>query len=117
MTTPCKYSCLGNPVDRGAWWAAVLGPQSQTRLSTRVDMSVPVSPLIPPLRPLGVHTSVLYVCASISASQIRSSVPSLWIPHARANVSLFLSVFALSVHPSFSPSSSLHMAGICECCI
>ena len=20
-----QYSCLGNPIDRGAWWAAVLG--------------------------------------------------------------------------------------------
>ena len=23
--TPLKYSCLGNPVDRGAWWATVYG--------------------------------------------------------------------------------------------
>ena len=23
--TPCKYSCLENPMDRGAWWAAVHG--------------------------------------------------------------------------------------------
>ena len=22
---PLKYSCLGNPVDRGAWWATVYG--------------------------------------------------------------------------------------------
>ena len=30
---PLKYSCLENPVDRGAWWAAVHGvTQSQTRL-------------------------------------------------------------------------------------
>ena len=28
-----QYSCLENPVDRGAWWAAVHGvAQSQTRL-------------------------------------------------------------------------------------
>ena len=28
-----QYSCLENPVDRGAWWAAVHGvPQNQTRL-------------------------------------------------------------------------------------
>ena len=31
---PPQYSCLGNPVDRGAWWAAVHGvAESQTRLS------------------------------------------------------------------------------------
>ena len=22
---PLKYSCLGNPMDRGAWWATVQG--------------------------------------------------------------------------------------------
>ena len=32
--TPFQYSCLENPIDRGAWWAAVHGvPKSQTRLS------------------------------------------------------------------------------------
>ena len=30
---PLKYSCLENPVDRGAWWAAVHGvAQSWTQL-------------------------------------------------------------------------------------
>ena len=30
---PLLYSCLANPMDRGAWWAAVLGvAKSQTRL-------------------------------------------------------------------------------------
>ena len=29
-----QYSCLGNPMERGAWWAAVHGvARSQTRLS------------------------------------------------------------------------------------
>ena len=32
--TPLQYSCLGNPMDGGAWWAAVPGvAKSQTRLS------------------------------------------------------------------------------------
>ena len=32
--TPLQYSCLENPMDRGAWWAAVYGvTKSQTRLS------------------------------------------------------------------------------------
>ena len=31
---PLQYSCLANPLDRGAWWAAVHGvTRSQTRLS------------------------------------------------------------------------------------
>ena len=32
--SPLQYSCLENPMDRGAWWATVLGvAKSQTRLS------------------------------------------------------------------------------------
>ena len=32
--TPLQYSCLENPVDGGAWWAAVHGvAKSRTRLS------------------------------------------------------------------------------------
>ena len=32
--TPLQYSCLENPMDRGAWWAAVHGvARSWTRLS------------------------------------------------------------------------------------
>ena len=31
---PLQDSCLGNPLDRGAWWATVHGvAKSQTRLS------------------------------------------------------------------------------------
>ena len=31
---PLQYSCLENPMDRGAWWATVLGiTKSQTQLS------------------------------------------------------------------------------------
>ena len=32
--SPLQYSCLGNPIDRGAWQATVLGVEkSQTQLS------------------------------------------------------------------------------------
>ena len=32
---PLHYSCLGNPMDRGAWWATIHGvTRSQTRLNT-----------------------------------------------------------------------------------
>ena len=31
---PFQYSCLGNPMARGAWWATVMGSQkSRTQLS------------------------------------------------------------------------------------
>ena len=29
---PLQYSCLENPIDRGAWWATLYGSQSQTYL-------------------------------------------------------------------------------------
>ena len=33
-STPLQYSCLANPMDGGAWWAAVHGvTRSRTRLS------------------------------------------------------------------------------------
>ena len=33
-SNPLHYSCLGNPRDRGAWWASVHGvTKSQTQLS------------------------------------------------------------------------------------
>ena len=36
---PLQYSCLENPMDGGAWWAAVCGVEkSQTRLS---DFTLP----------------------------------------------------------------------------
>ena len=39
---PLQYSCLGNPMDRGAWRTAVHGvTKSQTRLSTHTHTGVP----------------------------------------------------------------------------
>ena len=43
--TPLQYSCLENPRDRGAWWAAIYGvAQSQTRLSDSAAVAAAVSP-------------------------------------------------------------------------
>ena len=39
--TPLQYSCLENPMDRGAWWAAVHGvAKSRTRMSDLFDFSL-----------------------------------------------------------------------------
>ena len=36
---PLQYSCLENPMDRGAWWATVHGvAKSRTRLSERLKV-------------------------------------------------------------------------------
>jgi len=36
---PLQYSCLGNPMNRGAWWAIVHGvTRSQTRLTLSLSL-------------------------------------------------------------------------------
>ena len=38
--TPLQYSCLKNPMDGGAWWAAIYGvAKSQTRLHFHFSLS------------------------------------------------------------------------------
>ena len=44
-------------------------------IQSSVYMSIPISKSIPSLSFLGVHTFVLYICVSISALQIGSSLP------------------------------------------
>ena len=40
-----QYSCLGNPMDRGAWWVTVVGVTTtntfKTRLSPTIQMNEP----------------------------------------------------------------------------
>ena len=39
--SPLQYSCLENPLDRGAWWATVRGvAKSRTRLSTHEQLLI-----------------------------------------------------------------------------
>ena len=30
---PLQYSCLGNPMDRGAWWALVYGVSKESNMT------------------------------------------------------------------------------------
>ena len=40
---PLQYSCLENPMDRGAWWATVQGvAKSRTRLSNFTSLHTPM---------------------------------------------------------------------------
>ena len=42
---PLQYSCLGNPMDGGAWWAVVHGAaKSWTRLSDKQFVNLDLSP-------------------------------------------------------------------------
>ena len=66
---PRHCSCLENPRDAGAWWAAVSGvAQSRTRMKRfSITSSSSSCPLCP-------HVSILYIYTSIPALQIGSSV-------------------------------------------
>ena len=71
---PLWYSCLGNPMDRGAWWATVHGV---TRVSDTTEW-------------LSAHTAFLSICRLFSlwekAKQTKclirslSETVSLWLP-------------------------------------
>ena len=42
--TPLQYSCLENPMDGGAWWAAAHGvAKSRTRLSDLTELNLCMS--------------------------------------------------------------------------
>ena len=36
---PSQYSCLGNPMDRGAWWASVHGVAKESDTTQRLNNS------------------------------------------------------------------------------
>ena len=57
--TPLQYSCLENPMDGGAWWAAVHGvAKSRTRLSD-FTFTFHFSLSFPLEKEMATHSSVL----------------------------------------------------------
>ena len=76
--TPLQYSCLENPMDGGAWWAAVYGvAQSRTRLkqlssSSSSSSLYPLTPypsFVPPFFPLpfGYH-KFCFICLRVCSA-------------------------------------------------
>ena len=47
---PFQYSCLGNPMDRGAWWAAIggLAKELYTNLATKCQQQIHITDLSAP---------------------------------------------------------------------
>ena len=78
--SPLQYSCLGNPINRGAWWATVHGvAQSRTRLSDLTTLWFPRSSLL--LWALFGHglTSYILACWVLKDKQPQKlSISSLW---------------------------------------
>ena len=74
---PLQYSCLENPLDRGAWWATVHSvAKSQTQLKqlsmhahiNSVYMSMPVSQPTPHLSPCAPRPWYSYILLSVSGT-------------------------------------------------
>ena len=38
---PLQYSCLGNPIDRGAWWTTVHGAARESDMTERLNHQAP----------------------------------------------------------------------------
>ena len=73
---PLQYSCLENPMDRGAWWAAIYGAiQSRTRLkrlsSSSSRLPHVLQPYLPTLGP--VHLCSLHLRCSLQAFCVAGS--------------------------------------------
>ena len=78
---PLQCSCLENPRDRGAWWAAIYGvAQSQTRLK-RLSSSSSSSDMVP-LRSQGGENYLYSMCpGTIRASGTKAEgVNKLSVP-------------------------------------
>ena len=98
---PIQCSCLENPRDRGAWWAAVYGvAQSRTRLK-RLSSSSSIHLLLLRAPPTGMKRHVQSTFASTGASPGNTwTLPLLSFPHLLKTYDfLFLS----------SPKSSVHI--------
>ena len=79
--TPLQYSCLENPMGRGAWWATVQGGRKESdptyRLNNKsVCITMVLSKFVPPAPSPTVATSLASTSVTpFPALQIGSSVP------------------------------------------
>ena len=44
MATPLQYSCLGNPMDREAWWATVHGVAKELDMTRELNNNSHLEP-------------------------------------------------------------------------
>ena len=100
--TPLQYSCLENPSDGGAWWAAVHGvPRSRTRLS---DFTFTFH--FPALeKEMATHSSVL--AWRIPGTGEPGGLPSMGVAQSRTRLKQ-LSSSSSSRPPPEPPSSRGH---------
>ena len=75
---PLQCSCLENPRDEGAWWAAIYGvAQSQTRLKRLSSSSG--NAVFQPVHPEGDQPWGFF-----ERNDAKAETPVLWPPHAKS---------------------------------
>ena len=98
-SNPSQYSCLENPMDRGAWWATVPGvPKTQTQLSTCA-----YSTHLKKQSPLSDFTDRLWLRKLFNLARLWGFVPRC----PRCPVFFLLSLSSLSLLSLFSLSLSV----------
>ena len=94
--TPLQYSCMENPMDRGAWWAAVHGvAKSRTRLSN-FTFTFPFHALE---KEMTTHSSVL--AWRIPGTVERCRLPSMGSHRVRHDWSDWAAAAAATVKPCY----------------
>jgi len=80
FSNPLQYSCLDNPMDRGAWWAAVHGvAQSRTRLEQLSSSSSSI---------VALHCWISFCCCTMK-----------WINHMHPYIPSVLDLPTPSIYP------------------
>ena len=64
---PLQYSCLGNPMDRGAWWATVHGVKKQLKIHFHSFSLLPFTEPFPASEVLSLTKSIQSICNPHSA--------------------------------------------------
>ena len=104
---PLQYSCLENPMDRGAWWAIVHGvAKSRTRLSDSTltgDRRGPaeLQSRVPPLRGPRPQPKVLLLQLKVLNGAMKTAVLQLR-PRAAKHLSLFLIDLEMTLKPTLT---------------
>ena len=99
--TPLQYSCLENPMDRGAWWAAVHGvATSWTQLS---DFTFPFH-FHALKKEMATHSSVL--AWRIPGTGEPGGLPSMGVTQSRTRVKRLSSSSSISKESAYSVRNS-----------
>ena len=114
---PLQYSCLENPMDRGAWWVAIHGvAKSRTRLKRLSSIHIYPLPSEPPSHLLPHTTPLHWYRALVEFPEPYSKFP-LAIYFTYGNVSFHVLFPYISPSPPLSPCPQVYsLCLFLHCC-